>query len=157
MSKPAPVAPIPPHYSIVTPYLIVRGASEAISWYRSVFGAKERMRMEAPGGKVGHAELDIGGCVIMLADEHPEMGVKGPFAYGGSPVSFAIYVTDCDAVFEKAVVGGATVKRPLANQFYGDRSGMVTDPFGHTWSISTHVEDVSPAEMAKRAAQAHGG
>lgn len=157
MPTPAPVAPIPPHYSIVTPYLIVRGASDAIAWYQEVFGAKQRMRMEAPGRKIGHAELDVGGCVIMLADEHPEMGVKGPLAYGGSPVSFALYVADCDAVFSKAVAKGATVKRPLANQFYGDRSGMVTDPFGHTWSISTHVEDVSPEEMAVRAAKAHGG
>ncbi len=156
MPKP-PVSPIPAQYSIVTPYLIVNGGGAAIAWYQKVFGAKEKMRMEAPGGKIGHAELDIDGCVIMLADEHPEMDIKGPLAFGGSPVSFAIYVRDCDAVFAKAVAGGATVKRPLANQFYGDRSGMVTDPFGHTWSISTHVEDVPPDEMARRAAKAHGG
>ena len=152
----ADVKPIPDGYPRVTPYLYIDGAAEAIDFYGKVFGAEERMRMGGPDGKIGHAELQIGESLIMLADEHPEMNVRGPRAVGGTPVAISVYVEDVDAVFEAAVEAGAKELRPLENQFYGDRSGMFEDPFGHHWSVATHVEDVPPDEMEKRAAAMAG-
>ena len=149
----AAVKPIPDGYPQVSPYLCVAGASDAIEFYKAVLGATERVRMPAPGGMVGHAELQLGDSVIMLSDEFPEMGNVSPKSIGGSPVTIGVYVEDVDAVFERAIAQGATAERPVENQFYGDRSGLFVDPFGHRWSVSTHVEDVSPDEMAKRAAE----
>jgi PhnB protein len=146
--------PIPDGYPQVIPYLCVDGASAAIEFYVKVFGATERMRMPGPDGKVGHAELEIGDGLIMLADEHPDIGVLSPRTIGGTPVTISIYVEDVDAVFERAVNEGATALRAVENQFYGDRSGQLEDPFGHKWSVATHVEDVPPDEMEKRAAAA---
>lgn len=143
----------PDHYPRVSPYLCVDGATRAIEFYSSVLGAKERMRIPGPDGKVGHAELQIGDSVIMLADEHPDMGFLGPKRIGGSPVTISVYVEAVDDVFARALKAGAKSLRPVADQFYGDRSGQFEDPFGHRWSVSTHVEDVSPEEMAKRAAK----
>ena len=148
----ANVQPIPEGYHSLTPYLIVAGAARAIEFYKSVFGATERMRLGGPDGKIGHAELEIGDSLIMLADEHPEMGALAPPTVGGTPVGLHVYVADVDAVAAKAVAAGATLKRPVENQFYGDRLGSLIDPFGHLWHISTHVEDVSPDEIARRAA-----
>ena len=150
------VKPIPEGYPQVTPYLCVEGASAAIDFYSEVFGATERMRMPAPDGKIGHAELQIGDSVIMLSDEYPEMGQRSPKAFGGSPVTISVYVEDVDAVFERAVKAGAKELRGVEDQFYGDRSGQFEDPFGHKWSVATHVEDVSPDEMNRRA-EAMGG
>ena len=138
-------------YHSVTPYLIIRGAAKAIDFYKDIFGASERMRMEAPGGKIGHAELAIGDAVIMLSDEWPEMDCTGPEAFGGSPVSLLIYVDDVDATARRAVDAGATLKRPPKDEFWGDRMGTVADPFGHIWLIATHVEDVPEEEMQRRA------
>lgn len=152
-----PVKPIPEGYHSVTPYLIVRGGSDAIEFYRKAFGAVELFRMPAPGGKIGHAEIKIGDSPVMLADEHPDMGYNGPQTIGGSPVSLMIYIEDVDTVFNRAVEAGATVKEALTDKFYGDRTGTVTDPFGHIWHLSTHKEDVSPEEMERRAKAAHGG
>ena len=148
---------IPEGYRRVTPYLIVDGAAAAIDFYTSVFGASERMRMDAPEGKVGHAELEIGDSVIMLADEHPEMNARGPRSIGGTPVSLHMYVEDADGVYERAVEAGAKAVRPVEDQFYGDRLGSFEDPFGHHWHVATHVEDVSPDEMSKRMAEAAPG
>ena len=148
------VKPIPEGYHSVTPYLCAKGAAKAIEFYKKAFSAAERMRIMQPDGKVGHAELQIGDSVIMLADEFPEMGVRSPASLGGSPVSIHLYVEDADAMFKQAVAAGATVKRPVADQFYGDRLGGIVDPFGHTWWISTHKEDLSPEEIEKRAASA---
>jgi PhnB protein len=139
------------------PYLIVDGAAAAIDFYKSVFGATERMRMPRPDGRLGHAELEMGESVIMLADEHPEMGIHGPKMIGGTPVTLHVYVEDSDAAFERAVNAGATSLRPMEDQFYGDRSGQFEDPFGHRWNVATHVEDVPPDEMERRAAAAMGG
>jgi PhnB protein len=150
------VKPIPDGYPRVMPYLIVDGASDAIDFYRAVLGATERMRMAGPDGRVGHAELEIGSSVIMLADEMPEMDIRGPRSVGGTPVTLHVYVEDVDGVFERAVGGGAKALRPVENRFYGDRSGQFEDPFGHRWDVSTHVEDVPPDEMAKRAEEAMG-
>jgi PhnB protein len=147
----------PDGYPRVTPYLCVDGASEAIEFYGNVLGAIERMRMPAPGGKVGHAELELGDSLIMLADEFPEMGVRSPKAIGGTPVTMHIYVEDVDSVFDRAIGSGATSLRPVEKQFYGDRTGQFEDPFGHRWSVATHVEDVPPDEMEKRAAEAMSG
>ena len=144
------VKPIPDGYRSVTPYLFVNGAAKAIDFYKSAFGARERMRMDGPGGKIMHAELDIGDSMIMLADEFPEMRALSPQTIGGSPVMVAIYVNDVDATFARAIAGGARENRPVQDQFYGDRSGSLTDPFGHMWNIATHVEDVSPEEMRRR-------
>jgi PhnB protein len=149
------VKPIPDGYSRLTPYLVMKDCAKAIEFYRKVFGATERMRMGAPGGRIGHAELQIGDAVLMLADEHPDMGHRGPEAYGGSAVSLHLYVEDVDRVFGAAVAAGAKPQRPVTDQFYGDRSGTLQDPFGHVWTISTHQEDVSPQEMQKRAAALH--
>ena len=144
------VKPIPDGYHTVTPYLIVRGAAKAIDFYKAAFGAVELFRFPGPGGKIGHAELKIGDSPIMLADEHPEMGAVGPQPGVRPAVGMAVYVPDVDAQVAKAVAAGATVVRPLQNQFYGDRSATLTDPFGHTWTIASHVEDVSPEEMDRR-------
>jgi PhnB protein len=155
------VKPIPDGYHSVTPYLIIRAAAEAIEFYKTAFGAIELMRMPAPGGKIGHAEIKIGDSPIMLADEFPEMGYKSPQTLGGSPVSIMIYVEDVDVVFDQAVGAGAKVQRPVKDQFYGDRMGTLEDPFGHVWHVSTHKEDVSAEEMERRAktagAAASGG
>jgi PhnB protein len=146
------VQPIPDGYPSLSPYLSIDGATAAIDFYATVFGAKERMRMPAPDGKIGHAELQIGDSVLMLADPWEEGGFLAPQAVGRTSVTLSLYVEDVDAVFERALAAGAKSLRPLENQFYGDRSGQFEDPFGHRWSIATHVEDVSPEEMAKRAA-----
>ena len=151
------VRPIPEGYGTVTPYLIVNGAARAIEFYKQAFGATETFRMERPDGRVGHAEIKIGDSHVMLADEHPEMGARGPRTIGGSPISLVLYVEDVDATVTRAVEAGAKLTRPVANQFYGDRTGGVEDPFGHAWYVATHVEDVSEEEMKKRAAAAHGG
>jgi PhnB protein len=147
------VKAIPEGYHSVTPYLIVDDAAGAIEFYRKVFGASELMRMPAPDGRIGHAELRIGDSRIMLADEFPEMGILGPKAVGGTPVTISVYVEDVDAVFARALSAGATELRAVETQFYGDRSGQFEDPFGHRWSVATHVEDVPPDEMARRAAE----
>jgi PhnB protein len=146
-----PVKPIPDGYRSVTPYLAVRQAADAIEYYRRAFGAKERMRLTAPDGKVGHAELEIGDSVIMLADEHPEMDFRSPATYGGAAVSLHLYVKDVDASFRKAIDAGGKPVRPVQDQFYGDRSGTLRDPFGHVWHLATHKEDVSPEEIDRRA------
>jgi len=148
------VKPIPEGYPRVTPYLIVDGASQAIDFYSSVLGAEERMRMPGPGGRIGHAELEIGDSIVMLADESPEMEARSPRAFGGTPVSLHVYVEDSDSVFERAIQAGAKELRPVEDRFYGDRSGAFEDPFGHRWDVSTHVEDVPPEEMSKRMAEA---
>ena len=153
----ASVQPIPDGYPRVSPYLCVDGAAAAIEFYGAVLGATERVRMPAPGGGIGHAELQLGDSVIMLSDEMPEMGVRGPRAVGGTPVILSVYVEDVDAVFDRAVSAGATPLRAVENQFYGDRSGQFEDPFGHVWSVATHVEDVAFDEMARRAAEMMGG
>ena len=151
-ATPSKVKPIPDNYPQVVPYLCVDGASAAIEFYRDVFGATERMRMAEPDGRLGHAELEIGTAVIMLADEFPDLGVRSPKTIGGTPVTMTLYVEDVDDVFTRATDAGATVLSPVKNQFYGDRTGQFEDPFGHRWSIATHVEDVSPEDMAQRAA-----
>lgn len=148
----ATVKPIPDGYPQIAPYLCVDGAEAAIEFYGTVFGAKERMRMDGPDGRIGHAELEIGTGIVMLADEFPELGVRGPKSIGGSPVTVNVYVEDVDAVFARALAAGATEERPLENQFYGDRSGGFVDPFGHRWHVATHIEDVDPEEMVRRAA-----
>src|SRR5438067_1373922 len=148
----AAAKPIPEGYHSITPYLIVTDGAGAIAFYQRVFGAKLRMRLDGPSGKIGHAELEIGDSLVMLADEHPEMGAVAPPTVGGTPVGLHIYLEDVDAVAKEAVAAGATLKRPVENQFYGDRLGSIIDPFGHLWHISTHVEDVSPEEIGRRAA-----
>jgi PhnB protein len=147
------VEPIPKDYPRVTPYLIVDGAAEAIDFYKSVLGASERMRMGAAEGKVGHAELEVGNSVIMLADEHPDMNARGPKSIGGTPVMLHVYVEDADAAFDRAVEAGAKPLQPVEEKFYGDRRGSFEDPFGHQWDVATHVEDIPPEEMSKRMAE----
>jgi len=143
--------PIPEGYHTVTPYLAVDDAAEAIDYYTKAFGAKERVRMETPDGQVGHAELEIGDSLVMLSDPFPQGSTKTPTELGGTSVSVFMYVEDVDAVVKQAVDAGATVTMEVADQFWGDRFGSVKDPFGHSWSIATHVEDVPPEEMAERA------
>jgi PhnB protein len=145
---------IPRDYPRLTPYLAVDDAAAAIDFYTAVLGAVERMRLAGPDGKVGHAELDIGDSMIMLADEHPEMEVLGPRSIGGTPVTLQLYVEDVDDVFAKATQNGAKALRQLEDKFYGDRAGQFEDPFGHRWNVATHVEDVPAEEMSKRAAAA---
>jgi PhnB protein len=146
------VKPIPDGYTALTPYLIVSGAADAIDYYQKVFGAIELFRLADPSGKVGHAELMINDSRIMLADESPERGARGPAAVGGSPVRMLLYVDDVDATVQRAVAAGAKLVRPVEDQFYGDRAGGLEDPFGHYWHVATHIEDVSAEEMERRAA-----
>jgi len=141
---------IPKGYNTVTPYLIIKGAAKAIDYYKNVFGATVVVRMDGPDGRVGHAELKIGDSIIMLADENPEMGAIGATTIGNSPVSLYVYLPDVDRVVEKAKAEGATILKPVQDQFYGDRSGFLQDPFGHRWGIATHVEEVSPQELKER-------
>jgi len=153
----ADVKPIPEGYHSITPYLIIDGAADALEYYKKAFGAIELFRMEHQG-KIGHAEMKIGDSPFMLGDEMPQMGYRGPKALGGSPVEIMIYVEDCDTIFKQAIAAGGTETKPLQDQFYGDRSGTLTDPFGHNWTVATHKEDVSSEEIEKRlAAGAHGG
>jgi PhnB protein len=152
----AAVQPIPDNYPVVTPYLCVKDAAKAIEFYAQVFGAVERLRIDAPGGKIGHAELSIGIGLLMLADEYPEMEFRGLESLGGSPVVIHLYVSDVDQVCERAVAAGAELTRPVANQFYGDRVGQFRDPFGHRWSVGTRIEEVSIDEVKKRAAATSG-
>ena len=141
--------PIPDGYHTATPYLIANGAARAIKFYEEAFGATELFRLADPSGKVGHAEISIGDSRIMLADEYPEMGFRSPQSLGGSPVGIHLYVEDVDSMTGRAVAAGAKVLREVQDQFYGDRSGTLVDPFGHVWTIATHKKDVSPEEIEK--------
>ena len=152
----ANVKPIPDGYHSVTPYMVIKGAAAAIDYYKNAFGATELFRMEHEG-KVGHAEIKIGDSPIMLADEHPEMNAYSPKTVGGTPVSLMIYVEDVDTMFKRAIELGGTEMKPVQDQFYGDRSGTLTDPFGHVWTVATHKEDLTPEEIDARVASAHGG
>ena len=145
--------PIPDDYRAATPYLCVKDAARALDFYAKAFGATETMRFTQPDGRIGHAEIRIGAAPIMLADEFPEMDFRSPQTLGGSPVNLLVYVADVDAFVQRAQTAGATVKRPLADQFYGDRVAVLEDPFGHSWSFATHIEDVSTQEMQRKAAQ----
>ena len=151
------VKPIPDGYHSVTPYLIVNDGARALDFYKQAFGATKVFLIEGPDGRVGHAEIKIGDSHVMLADEHPEMGARSPLSIGGSPISLMLYVEDVDATVARALEAGAKLTRPVANQFYGDRTGGLEDPFGHAWYVATHVEDVPPEELEKRAAAAHQG
>ena len=144
------VQPIPKGYHAATPYLIVEGASDAIAFYEKAFGATESLRLDGPGGRVMHAEFKIGDSPMMIADECPEMGARSPKAFGGSSMHLHLYVEDVDATVGRAVEAGAVVVRPVQDQFYGDRSGVLEDPFGHKWNVATHVEDVTPEQMGER-------
>ena len=146
------VKAVPEGYHSVTPYLIIDGAAAAIEFYKKAFGAVEVMRMPAPDGRIGHAEIRIGDSYVMLADEHLEMGARSPGTVGGSPVSLLIYVENVDQTVDRAVAAGAKLERPVENKFYGDRMGGLEDPFGHHWYVGTHIEDVTPEEMKKRMA-----
>ena len=146
------VKAIPDGYHAVTPYLIVKGATRALEFYKRAFGAVELLRMDGPDGTIGHAEIAVGKAQVMLADENPSMGIKSPDTLGGTSVSMFVYVKDVDAFFKRALDAGAKELKPVADQFYGDRMGFLMDPFGHQWGFATHVEDVSPEEMARRAA-----
>ena len=150
------VKPIPDGYHSVTPYISVKGAADAIEYYKKAFGAIELFRMAGPDGKIGHAEIKIGDSPIMLADEYPEMEFVSPKTLGGSPVGLMIYVDDVDTVYNRSIAAGGQEVKPLQDQFSGDRSGTLKDPFGHVWTVATHKEDVSEEEMKKRAAAAHG-
>jgi PhnB protein len=150
------VQPIPDGYHSATPYLIVKGAAQALDFYKQAFGAQEIMRFALPNGQVGHAEIKIGDSPIMLADESPEMGAVSPATIGGSAVAIMLYVTDVDATVKRAVAAGAKLTRPVEDKFYGDRAGSLTDPFGHLWHVATHKEDVPVDEMKKRAMALHG-
>ena len=153
----AKVNPIPKDYPRVTPYLSIEGAAEAIDFYCDVLGATERMRMAGPDGKIGHAEIEVGSSIIMLSDAAPEMNHPSPKALGGSSVFVMVYVEDVDDAFARAIKGGAKELSPVQDQFYGDRTGQFEDPWGHRWSLASHVEDVPPDEMETRAAAAMGG
>ena len=144
------VKPIPEGYHTVTPYIIVKGAAKALDFYKKAFNAIELMRMEGPGGTVAHAEIKIGDSPIMLADEFPQMGAVSPQTIGGTPCGLCLYVEDCDKLFSQALAAGGKVERPMQDQFYGDRSGTLVDPFGHKWTVATHKEDLTPEEIAKR-------
>ena len=148
MSK---VKPIPEGYHSITPYLVIKGADRAIEYYKKAFGATEIMRMEGPDGKVGHAELKIGDSIFMLGEEMPQTGYRAP--QGGSPVGLMLYVNDVDHVFKQAVAAGGRVDKEIKDQFWGDRNGSVYDPFGHLWTVATHIEDVSEDEMKRRMAK----
>jgi PhnB protein len=148
------VQPVPEGYQTVTPYLAVEDAAKAIEFYTKAFGAKERVRMDTPDGKIGHAELEIGDSLVMLSDPFPQASTKPPKELGGTSVSVFLYVEDVDALTKQAIDAGATSTMEVADQFWGDRMGSITDPFGHSWSIATHVEDVAPEEIAARAKEA---
>ena len=150
------VKPVPEGYPSLAPYLIVGDGAAAIEFYQKAFGAGLRLKLDAPGGRVGHAELEIGDSVIMLADEHPEIGARGPRAFGGSPVGLHLYIEQVDAVVARAVAAGAMLVHPVEDKFYGDRMGTIEDPFGHKWYVTTHVEDVPHDEIARRAAALYG-
>lgn len=154
MSK---VKPVPDGYHTVTPYLIVSDAARAIDFYKKAFGATESYKLMMPDGRLGHAEIRLGDSLVMLSDEFPEFGGKAPQTLGGSPVSIHLYVEDVDAFFKHALAAGATERKPVMDQFYGDRSGQLEDPFGHLWWVATHREDVAPDEMQKRVQAAFGG
>ena len=158
MTKKAPakkkVLAVPAGYHTVTPYLVCRNAAAAIEFYKKAFGAKEKLRMPGPDGAIMHAEILVGDSHIMLGDENPQMGAQSPQAIGGTPVMVFLYVKDVDALFAKATAAGATVTMPLMDMFWGDRYGKLKDPFGHEWSAATHIEDVSPKEMARRGQEA---
>ena len=150
-----PVRPIPEGYHSITPYLVISEAARAIDWYKQAFGAQQTLRMEDPTtGKIGHAEMKIGDSHIMLADEYPDMGYRSPKTLGGAGISLLLYVKDVDGTVKQAVDAGAKIERPLQDQFYGDRTGTIQDPFGHVWTIATHIEDVSPEEMLERSKKA---
>jgi PhnB protein len=153
----AAVKPIPDGYRTATPYLYLKGGAEALEFYKKAFGAKEIMRHPMPDGRIGHAEIQIGDSRIMLADEYPEMNIRGPRSLGGSSMALMLYVEDVDSFVQRAVAAGAKVVRPIQNQFYGDRSGALEDPFGHSWYVATHVEDVSDEELRRRASQQQQG
>ena len=142
--------PIPDGYHTVTPYLIIRDAAKAMDFYKNAFKAVETFRMDGPDGKIAHAEIRIGDSIIMLSDEHPQMGYNSPQSLGGSPAGIVLYVEDCDAVFNRAIEAGGIVKDSVTDKFYGDRSGSLADPFGHIWHVTTHKEDVSPQELDRR-------
>lgn len=144
------VQPIPEGYHSITPYLIVDGGARALEFYAKAFGAREKLRIPGPGGSIAHAEMLLGDSMFMLADESPASDARSPKSVGGTPVTLMVYVEDVDRVFARAVEAGAKVQRPLANQFYGDRTGGGVDPFGHKWYLAQHVEDVSPEEMDRR-------
>ncbi|HYH00244.1 MAG TPA: VOC family protein [Terriglobales bacterium] len=146
----ANVSPIPAGYHSVTPYIIVTDSNEAIEFYKRAFGAEEIMRMPGPGGRIIHAEIRIGDSVVMLSDEYPDMGNKAPINAGCTTAALMVYVPDVDASYAKAVAAGAKSAMPVENMFWGDRYGQVIDPYGHRWSLATHVEDLSPAEMEQR-------
>ena len=150
------VRPIPEGYRSVTPYLVVKGGAKAIDFYKKVFGAREKFRMEGPGGTIAHAEIEIGDSVVMLADENPEHGALSPASIGGTPVSIMLYVEDVDRVADTLAKAGAKTLRPVQDMFYGDRSGSFEDPFGHRWHVSTHIEDVTPEEIERRMAKMKG-
>lgn len=151
------VRPIPKGHGSVAPYVIVEGAAKAIAYYKKAFGAEEVLRLPSMDRKsIMHAEIKIGNSMVMLADACPEMGAKGPGSFKGSPITLHLYVEDVDKVFNKAVKAGGTVKRPVADQFYGDRSGMVEDPFGHVWNLSTHIQDMTPDQIKQAAKAAFG-
>ena len=152
MAKPG--KPVPDGFHTVTPHLTMKNAGEAIEFYRKAFGAEEIARMPGPGGSVMHAEIRIGDSPIMLNDEFPEHGARGPKTIGGTPVSIHLYVNDVDALFDRAVKAGAKVTMPIADMFWGDRFGKLEDPFGHQWSLATHKEDVTPEECMQRAKEA---
>jgi PhnB protein len=156
MKKPAKkkVSKVPKGYAVLTPHLTVKGAAQAIDFYKHAFGAKERMRMAAPGGRIGHAELQIGPCAFMLADEFPGTACPSPATLNGTASSFYLYVDRVDASFARALEAGATSVMPPMDMFYGDRMGTLKDPFGHIWTLATHIEDVPPKEMAKRSKEA---
>ena len=148
----AKVKPIPDGYPQVTAYLVIDGAGDAIEFYKKIFGAQERFRMPGPDGRIGHAEIQIGDSVIMMADAFPEMGHVDPKKLGGTPVTMTIYVEDVDKTFKNAISNGAKEREPVEDKFYGDRAGQFEDPWGHRWNVMSHVEDVAPEEMEKRAA-----
>jgi PhnB protein len=147
------VKPIPEGYHSITPYLVIKGAAAAIDFYKQAFNATEIMRMPQPDGRVGHAELKFGDSVVMLADEYPELQVVGPKTLGNTSVGLLLYLDDVDKAVERAVSLGATIKKPIADQFYGDRTGTIEDPFGHKWTLAVHIEDVSQEEMQRRMAE----
>lgn len=153
----AKVPKLPAGYHNVIPYLVVRDAAKAIDFYKNAFGAQELFRMPAPGGKIGHAELKMGDAHVMLSDEWPDMGALAPRPGERPPLSILLYVEDVDATVDRAVKNGAQIKMPVQNQFYGDRSGQIEDPSGHYWSVSTHIEDVTPEELGRRAKELFGG